>query len=87
MMGGMATPETTGNPAETLSDAERIEKLLDHQDQGIHQIQQDLERIEDRIVSLLAFVELHKPALARGLALMDPGAKIRTMLPGGKKKV
>lgn len=85
MMGSMATTETTSNPPETLSDFERLEKILDHQDQGIHQIQQDLERIEDRLISLLAFIELHKPALARGLALMDPGAKMRAMLPGRKR--
>jgi hypothetical protein len=70
MMGRMATPKTTGNPPETLSDHERIEKTLDHLDAAI-----------------VEFIDLHRPALARGLALMDPGAKVRAMLPSRKAKV
>jgi hypothetical protein len=80
MMGRMATPKTSGNPTETLSDYERIEKTLDHIDTGLHELCQKVEGIE-------AFIDLHRPALARGLALMDPGAKVRSMLPSRQAKV
>jgi hypothetical protein len=80
MMGRMATPKTSGNPTETLSDhdvlmvtLDRLERKLDHIDEGLHE--------------LTRFIDLHKPALARGLALMDPGAKVRAMLPSRKAKV
>jgi hypothetical protein len=78
MMGGMATPKTSGNETETLSDYERIEKTLDHIDNQLHELCQ-------KVDGIAAFIDLHRPALARGLALMDPGAKIRAMLPGGKR--
>jgi hypothetical protein len=78
MMGRMATPKTSGNPPETLSDYQRIEGMLGHIDNQLHDLGQ-------KVDGLLAFIELHRPALARGLALMDPGAKVRSMLPGRKK--
>ena len=85
MMGGMATPKTTGNPAETdsdidipLTDTEQISKQLAHLDEGIH-------AIERQLAEVLSFIDAHRPALARGLALMDPGAKMRAMLPSRRK--
>ncbi len=75
----MAATETTGNPPETLSDhdvlmvtLDRLERKLDHIDESLHE--------------LTRFIDAHKPALARGLALMDPGAKVRSMLPSRKVK-
>jgi hypothetical protein len=62
---------------ETLSDVE-LAKRLDHLDEGIHAIRQQLAEISD-------FIDEHKPALARGMALMDPGSKIRAMLAGRPK--
>jgi len=75
----MAATETTGNPPETLSDTEVILKHLAHIDEGIHEV-------ERKLTEVLSFIDLHRPALARGLALMDPGAKIRDMLPGRKAR-
>jgi ABC-type transporter Mla subunit MlaD len=57
---------------ETLSD-EELGKRLDHLDDGIHAIQQRLDVLQE-------FIDEHRPALARGLSLMDPGAKLRTAL-------
>lgn len=74
----MATPETTGNQAETLSDTERILKTLDHIDTQLH----DLTRTVD---GLQAFINEHRPALMRGLGMLDPGAKVRSMIPGKRR--
>jgi hypothetical protein len=88
MMGGMPPAKTSGNRAETESDPlweivarlSTIEKKLDHLDDYAHTADQ-------KITALTEFIDLHKPALARGLALMDPGAKVRAMLPSRKAKV
>jgi hypothetical protein len=90
MMGGMPPAKTSGNQPETLSDEsgddiityslESIGKRLDHLDDGIHALERQLTVITE-------FIDLHRPALARGLALMDPGAKVRSMLPSRKAKV
>lgn len=60
---------------ETLSDHElmvsliaRIDALgkrIDHVNAGVHQVQQ--------------FIDEHRPALARALSLMDPGAGLREL--------
>ena len=57
---------------ETLSDSELI-KRLNHLDEGIHALQRQLGEIA-------AFIDEHRPALARGLSLMDPGAKLRSAM-------
>jgi hypothetical protein len=75
----MTAAKTSGNPPETLSDTELILKHLSHMDEGIH-------AIERRLDGIAEFIEEHRPALARGLALMDSGAKIRSMLPGGRRR-
>jgi glycine betaine/choline ABC-type transport system substrate-binding protein len=79
MMSSMATTETTGNPVETLSDFERVEKMLDHIDGQLHDLIRKVDGMQE-------FIDQHRPALARGLALMDPGAKVRAMLPGGRRR-
>jgi hypothetical protein len=63
---------------ETLSDAELV-KRLDHLDEIAHRTEQKLDEI-------LAFITEHRPALARGLSLMDPGAKLRGFVTGKKKQ-
>lgn len=78
MMSSMATTETSGNPVETVSDHDQIMKTLDHIDLQLHDLCRTVDGIE-------AFISEHRPALARGLALMDPGAKVRAMLPGRKR--
>jgi hypothetical protein len=86
MMGGMATPETTGNPPETLSDSEVILKHLSHLDEGVHEIERGLAEILKGQAEILAFINDHRPALARAMSLMDPGKAVRSMLPGGKRR-
>jgi hypothetical protein len=78
MMGGMPPAKTSGNPPETLSDHDTIVRTLEHIDTQLHEL-------DRKLGGVLEFIDLHRPALARGLALMDPGAKIRTMLPSRRK--
>lgn len=66
---------------ETLSDSELI-KRLNHIDDLLH-------RIDQRTTGIADFIDEHRPALARGLSLMDPGAKLRGafgMKPKGNKR-
>jgi hypothetical protein len=74
----MAVRETDNNPVETVSNQE-LAARLDHLDAMTHDLLREVREVT-------AFINEHKPALARGLALVDPGAKLREMLPGGKKK-
>jgi hypothetical protein len=60
--------------SETLSDTELIRRL-DHLDEIAHRTQQQVSEI-------LEFISEHKPALARGLSLMDPGAGLRKLITG-----
>lgn len=62
---------------ETLSDAQLAERL-DHLDVQMHELHQ-------KVDAIAAFIDEHRPALARGLSLMDPAAKIRGMMKGGKR--
>jgi len=62
---------------ETMSD-EDLGKRLDHLDEGIHAIQQQLDGLQ-------SFIDEHRPALARSLSLMDPGAKLRGLVTGKKR--
>lgn len=95
MINPVAAIKSDSNQAEMMSDAEllgalsaQIESLinevetntkrLDHFDEILHLIDQ-------RSTEILAFIDEHKPALARGMALMDPGAKLRTMMGKGKR--
>jgi hypothetical protein len=69
--------KTAGNPAETLSDRELLEVLagrveilirettgrLNHMDGLLHDTERNVREIRE-------FIEEHRPALARGLALM-----------------
>lgn len=61
-----------------IEEVEANTKRLDHFDEVLHLIDQ-------RSAEIMAFIDEHKPALARGLALMDPGAKLRTMMGKGKR--
>lgn len=55
-----------------MSDDE-LRKRLDHIDEMLHDITR--------------FIDDHRPALARGLSLMDPGARLRGLIPGRKHAV
>jgi hypothetical protein len=81
----MAVRETDNNPVGTVSNQE-LARRLDHIDEMLHHnAQRDVET-RAAVARIEKFIEEHRPALARGLALVDPGAKLREMLPGGKKK-
>lgn len=72
LMAAIKSDSNQNADAETLSDSELI-KRLNHLDEGIHAVQQQLGEIT-------AFIDEHKPALARGLSLMDPAAGLRKIL-------
>lgn len=82
----MTAVKTTGNQGETHSDPAweavarlvTLEKKLDHIEELAHLTEQRCARIEE-------FIDEHRPALARGMALMDPGKAVRSMLPGKRK--
>lgn len=70
----MSPVETVSNPSETGSDIsarlDAIEAMLAH--------------LQDHVHEVARFIDEHKPALARGLALLDPGNGVRRFL-GGKR--
>jgi ABC-type transporter Mla subunit MlaD len=72
----MPAIKTDGDRSFTESFPE-LAARLDHLDDMLH-------RIDQRTAAVSEFIEEHKPALARGLALVDPGAKLRKMM-GGKR--
>jgi hypothetical protein len=74
----MPPAKTSGNQPETLSDHDTIMHTLEHIDTQLHEL-------DRKLTGVLEFIDLHRPALARGLALMDPGAKVRAMLPSRRK--
>lgn len=73
----MAQLKTGDNQPITLSNEDLIRRL-DHLDDITH-------RIDTRVTDILLFIDEHRPALARGLSLMDPGAKLRGLVTGRKK--
>ena len=75
-MGNVTDTETAGNARETLSDDE-IAGRLDHIDEMLHEQRRTLEDIA-------AFIDEHRPALARGLALMGAGSKLGMWRKAGK---
>jgi hypothetical protein len=87
--------KTAGNDAETLSDREFLVQLADGVDKILICLErhgQDLERIsrqadhlDEQVHAIGQFIEEHRPALARGLALMGSGANLGKWF-GGKRK-
>jgi len=82
MINRMAAIKSDSNQQEMIGDGEYPEpdgdfadlrKRLDHIDTILHGIAQGTAQI-------LAFIEEHRPALAHGLSLMDPGAKLRSAM-------
>jgi hypothetical protein len=69
--------KTEDNQQQTLSD-EELRGRLDHIDAGLH----DLLR---KVDSVQAFIDEHRPALARAMSFVDPGAKLRAMVTGKKR--
>ena len=73
----MGSAETTGNGAETVSDAElsllRIEAHLD-------ELGRKVDHVDEQVHSLVRLIDEHRPLLARAASLADPGAKVRAML-------
>lgn len=73
----MGAIKSDNNQGETLSNEELL-KRLDHLDEIAH-------RTEQAVGQVLEFIEEHRPALARGLSLMDPGARLRAAIGLGKR--
>jgi len=86
MINGVTDIKTTGNPQETLSDrdflvqlADGIDKILiclDRHGQDLERISQQAEHLDEQVLAIGQFIDEHRPALARGLALMSAGAKL-----------
>jgi hypothetical protein len=87
--------KTSGNPGETLSDhdflvqlADGVDKILlclDRHSQDLERISRQAEHLDVQVHEIGQFIDEHRPALARGLALMGGGAKLGGWL-GGKRK-
>ena len=73
--------ETPNDLAETLSD-ETLTARLDHLDAMLHEHGQKLDTLLAHLETATAFIEEHKGALAKGMSLLDPGAKMRDFLKG-----
>jgi len=86
MINGVTDIKTAGNPQETLSDrdflvqlADGIDKILiclDRHGQDLERISQQAEHLDEQVHAIGQFIDEHRPALARGLALMSAGAKL-----------
>jgi hypothetical protein len=72
----MAITEIGSNQVETSRD--QIIARLDHIDETCHEVLR-------RVTAIEAFIDEHRPALARGLSMLDPGAGIRKLMGGGKR--
>ena len=85
----MAATETNSDPTFTHGDDDAwiaatltridtninaVNKVLEHHDELLHRIDQALQPLRD-----------HPEAVAKGLALLDPGAGVRKFLTGRKK--
>jgi hypothetical protein len=78
--------KTAGNDVETLSDrdflvqlAEGIDKILiclEGHGQDLERISQQADHLDVQVHEISQFIEEHRPALARGLALMSAGSKL-----------
>lgn len=69
----MTDTKTAGNQPETHGYEGYVIGRLDHMDETLHDIQRTLAGIQ-------SFIDEHRPALARGLSLMDPGAAARKFM-------
>jgi len=78
MMGRMIV-ETPNDNVETLSNQE-LTGRLDHLDTMLHEIDRKLTAVTAHLDTALGFIDEHKPALTKGLALLDPGAGVRGWL-------
>ena len=72
--------KTIGDAPETLSDFDVLLKRLDHLDDMAH-------ATLAKVAAIQEVIEEHRPLLARGAALMNPGAGVLDWLKGGKRAV
>ena len=82
----MTDIKTAGNDVETLSGrdflvqlADGIDKILiclDRHGQDLERISQQADHLNVQVHEIGQFIDEHRPALARGLALMSAGAKL-----------
>lgn len=85
----MEAAETAGNQAQTWSDAEIAGALLRSVDSLIAASEahgKQLDHMDEQIHEMVRVLDEHRPLLARAQALMDPGARVRAMLPHRKPK-
>ena len=71
--------KTAGNPTETMSDREFLEHLAAKIDlllTGLADTAIRVDHVDVQVHAISQFIDEHRPALARGLALMSAGSKL-----------
>ena len=83
MINGVTDIKTAGNPQETLSDrdflmqlANSITNMIAGLSDRLDLVQRQADHIDVQVHEIGQFIDEHRPALARGLALMSAGAKL-----------
>jgi methyl-accepting chemotaxis protein len=62
---------------EGLSDrVSLLQQQADHIDSQVHEIRQQADHIDSQVHEIRQFIDEHRPALARGLALVNAGTKL-----------
>ena len=79
----MTEIKTAGNEAETLSDrdfllmlANSITNMIESLSDRLELVQRQADHIDVQVHEIGQFIEEHRPALARGLALMSAGTRL-----------
>jgi len=75
--------DNTGS--DLLSAPDMIVKQLDHLDTMLHELAQTVSLQGTQLGEIHAFIQEHRPALAKALSLLDPGKGVRSFLTGGGK--
>ena len=94
MINDVTETKTAGNQGETLSDheflvqlADGVDKILiclDRHSQDLERISQQADHLDVQVHAIGQFIEEHRPALARGLALMSAGSRLGAWRKSGK---
>jgi hypothetical protein len=84
----MDVAETTGNDTETWSnDQDFLAAALQSVADRLAALEGQLIHIDSEVHEVTRFIAEHRPALARALSLMDPGAGVRRFMTGKRREV
>lgn len=91
MINDVTETKTAGNQGETLSDrdfalsmATMVENMLIGVSDRLDLVQKQADHIDAQVHEIGQFIEEHRPALARGLALMSAGSRLGAWRKSGK---